>query len=228
MVFLKTNLHYEKFPFVLIVFFCFSCKKNNDSNSEQHLFENLSLETQSLLKQQDMSSMKQSYSMLTDDEQEKLWAFKLSYILKHDELTQKQNHLLTKMLHFLTENGISSMKKNNMIPDHFMNENANSFYENFSAEQLYFIIEHPFIKEGFSLKYAKEYLINPDYRNSANLTNSTARVEGSCSCRYDIGCGLGNSCNTNSSCSGGNNCGLFGTSTCKGTCERGSGVPVLS
>ncbi len=215
--------------FTVFLMFVFSCTKNESDALQEHteLLDELSFETQAVLQQTDLTSMKQGYSMLSDIEQERLWKAKLSYIIKHDKLSDSQRNLLKSIYNLLAKNGISNMKADNSIGENYFTANKDVFYRNFSTQQLFFIIEHPFIKPGFSLKYAKEYFSSMSFKTSQNTGSNELVVEGSCQCLYDIGCGFGNICNKNAPCSGGSDCGFFGTSRCKGVCERANGGPVL-
>ncbi len=221
----------KKILFTVIVStaFLFSCKKNESPSLQEpeDLFKNLSVETQAVLSQTDLTSMKQGYSMLSDKEQEELWKSKLGYIIKHDELSIMQRKIIVEMYDLLNKNGISKMKADNSIGERFFDKKKEDFYRNFSTEQLFFLIEHPFIKPGFSIKFANQYITNISFTINGKSDSGDLAIEGSCECLYDIGCGFGNICNKKAPCSGGTDCGLFGTSRCKGVCEQANGGPTL-
>ncbi len=212
---------------VILLIILISCNKDVVNDVEEDFFNQLSLETKAVLNQTDLVAMKQGYSMLSDNEQEALWNSKLSYIIENDDLNSSQKNILISMHDLLEKHGISKMKSDNSIADKFWVSNKVALYRHFSSEQLYFIIEHPFIKKDFSLKYANKYFSDITF-NSEKLTSTGQNVtESSCECLYDIGCGFGNICNKNTPCSGGTDCGFWGTSRCKGACEQANGGPVL-
>ncbi|MBI2730452.1 MAG: bacteriocin fulvocin C-related protein [Sphingobacteriales bacterium] len=95
--------------------------------------------------------------------------------------------------------------------------------EAFTKEQTYLLVECAYTNGNFSIFKADKYLANLE--SSKNSPIAAASV--ACSCRYDIGCGFGNLCNSGGCPTTNGGCGLFGTSSCTGTCSQGNGGPII-
>jgi hypothetical protein len=200
---------------VLVLTFCtfmlLSCKKDKQTQNE---LENLSSLTKEVLQLPGLQQMKEAQSLLSLTERQELWEAKLSVILKNDgeRLNSDQRKIINSIRSVLLKNGIEKLVKNPSIGEDFINKNLVYFERHFTKEQLYILVESPFISQNYSLTRPGGVI--------PNLVDPNGPPS-SCTCLYNLGCpGFNNDCVTkNATCTLVTNCGLFGTSNCKGRCE---------
>jgi hypothetical protein len=199
---------------VLVLTFCtfmlLSCKKDKQTQNE---LENLSSLTKEVLQLPGLQQMKEAQSLLSYTERQQLWETKLSIILENGDadLSKEQKKIITSLRAVLSNTGFEKLLKALSIGEEFVNKNNEDLERNFTKEQLYILIESPFISQNYSL-------------TKPGITPNLVDPDGpplSCTCLYNLGCpGFNNDCETSgATCTRVVNCGLFSTSNCKGRCE---------
>jgi hypothetical protein len=204
----------NKRTLVLVLTFCtfmiVSCKKEKQGANK---LDKLSSLTKELIALPSLQQMKEAQSLLSYTERQELWETKLSIILENGDrdLTKEQKKIINTLKAVLNNNGFEKMIKNPSIGEEFLNKNLSYFERNFTKEQLYILVESPFISQNYSL-------------TKPGITPNLVDPDGpplSCTCLYNLGCpGFNNDCETSgATCTRVVNCGLFSTSNCKGRCE---------
>jgi hypothetical protein len=220
---------------ILLCIFCLqtfqSCTKNGEIANEQDLAKsNLSYATQRAILAPNLITLKQSVSLLSDEERQKLWELRLNQILKNDagKLTKEQNTIILSIRDFLATKTIKELVKNPKEGEVFIKSQLEYFQKHFDNAQLFMLIECPYYSDDISIFKSMEYLTKIDHNilsRTADETDLTfddeTSVEPKCTCYYSIYCSIGGggggTCNTGG-CQKNANCGLAGTSNCKGRC----------
>lgn len=211
------GIHKLFVAFTLLVFI--SCQKlgneeplKNDADLSPITIEVLNLKS--------LNAMKQGYVMLSTQEQKELWFLKYESIIKNDfkSLTKAQKEIVNQLYSILKNTGIKALKANPEKGDLFLQANLSLFEKHFTKGQLNLLIESPYYTDGFSILNADNYL--------SSIDQTVSMLAGDCSCRYDIGCGIGNFCDVENCEATSDGCGLFGTSRCIRRCSEANG-PVL-
>lgn len=198
---------------ILIVILSISCKKVENKIPN---FEKIDKNTEIVLSQKTVSSMKQTYSLLSIKEKEILWLEKLNAVLKNDrqQLTRNQADLIIELKQLLVTNGMELLVKNPILGEDFLDKNIKNFERNFTKKQIYILIEFPYYVKNFSIFNSDSYLAHMDEELGDDGTGSNK-----CDCRYDLGCPGSSYCNWNDNCIGIWECGVFGGSRCRGNCK---------
>lgn len=198
---------------ILLTFYITSCKKNSN---------NITNETEAVLGSKTILELRQSYKLLSVQAKEALWNKKFNTILVNDKnkLTTKQYKIVVMVKDFMNSKTIQSLINNPKDGEVFVKSNLEYFYQNFTPQELYLLIECPYYCNDFSILKSGEYL---DKLIKAGYQSKTAPIYPSnCSCYYTIYCQATNG-GTGSCIDGGCNtvseCGLFGTSNCSGSCK---------
>ncbi len=218
--------------FLIMIISLIRCTKDNGNPENQ--FPELSLGTNKAINTENLTALKQSVSLLTNDEKYNLWQIKLSAILENDraKLTSDQKNIIIEVKSLLDNYNFEALKQNPEIGDNFIKSNINRFEKHFDNVQLYMLIECPFFCKNFSLFKSKEYLSKIDpVTISSSIYEEDAPGDGgggpslsNCYCKYSIYCSSspqpsgGRVC-VDGSCNTVSGCGLFGSSSCTGKCK---------
>lgn len=199
------------FSVVLSTLIMIGCQKEKSIINET---KTLTHATRQAINSGSLTAIKQSYSLLTNEEKQTLWDTKWNTILKIDanQLTSEQLKIVMMIKTFVDSITIESLYKNPIPGETFIKSNLSYFEKHFSKAQLYLLIECSYFCDDFSLLKSMEYL-NPFLPFSYG--------SGNCECYYtlycDLGGGGGGTC-VWGECSKIIGCGLTGTSNCKGRC----------
>jgi hypothetical protein len=227
---MKKTLFFKIYlAFILNLLLLQSCTKNEsiiqyDNNDRSGLTH----ETQMALKAPNLTSLKQSVSLLSPEERQKLWILRWNTMLKNDasKLTTDQKNIIISMRDFLTKNPVSELLKNPTSGELFIKSQLPFFEKHFNNAQLYMLIECPYFTKSISVFNSLEYLNAIDRPYPSTNTNAT---EGSfitdisamprCQCFYSIYCSFKNRgvC-LSGGCTKVSGCGLASTSNCTGLC----------
>lgn len=221
---------------ILLCIFCLqffqSCTKNEEIVNEQSLTKsNLSYETQRAIYSPNLTTLKQSVSLLSDEERQRLWELRLNKILKNDagNLTKEQNGIIVSVRDFLVAKTIKELIKNPKEGEFFIKSQLTYFQKHFDNAQLFMLIECPYYTDNISIFKSMDYLTKIDHdillRNgdeNLEYSDELAPQEQKCTCYYSIYCSIGGggggTCDTGG-CVKNANCGLAGTSNCTGRCR---------
>jgi hypothetical protein len=204
--------------FILSCAFFVACQKNSPVPASSNLPEAVlkAIGSPTIL------SLRQSYALLTVSEKQSLWQTKLDAILVNDadKLTCDQRKIVQSFRNLAEKNSFSHLIKDGSTGENFVNTNMSYFKKHFSSEQLYFLFECCYYRQGFSIFKTAEYL------SALTETSYNTPPEGTvCTCYYSVYCETtphqpGNSCiSKNNPCQKVKECGLFSTSNCTGTCQ---------
>lgn len=209
-----------------------SCSKKEVSS-----FDSLSSLTKEVISQKSFYSLNHGHAMLSVEEREQLWKFKLSFILsnKRERFTSEQRSIVVELNSFLLRHGMKELLKKPQLGNQFLDTRLPYFSKHFSKEQLNILLESPLLLPNLVISdidatYMNNLFQSTNNFNSVQVASATSRPEGgSCTCRYDLGCpGSSNYC-INSGCQSNPSyemCGVFGTSNCTKRCSGGE--PNLS
>lgn len=207
-----------------------SCSKNVSSpQNENPDRSELTHETQMALLAPNLTSLKQSVSLLTPEERQNLWILRWNTMLKNDaaQLSVEQKNIILSMRDFLIRNPVSALIKNPAAGEQFIKSQLQRFEKHFTNAQLYMLIECPYFTPNISIFKSLDYLNAIDHPYTTASTNAT---EGSyyteiskspqCECIYSIYCSIAERkvCVTGG-CTKKYGCGLVGTSNCTGLCS---------
>ena len=228
---MKKTLFFKIYlAFILNLLLLQSCTKNEsiiqyDNNDRSGLTH----ETQMALKAPNLTSLKQSVSLLSPEERQKLWILRWNTMLKNDasKLTADQKNIILSLRDFLLKNPVAKLLKNPASGESFLTSQLPFFEKHFTNAQLYMLIECPYFTKSISVFKSLEYLNAIDHPYPSMNTNAT---EGSfittisatprCECFYSFYCSI----KTRGICTSDNcikkiGCGIAGTSNCTGLCS---------
>jgi hypothetical protein len=208
------------------------CSKN--TISEQSDIENFSAATKQVLNSKTLLELKQSYSLLSNDEKQILWATKLDAILRNSgaKLSVDQRNIINSLKTFVDKKTFEKLSKDPTAGELFIAKNLPYFEKHFSKPELYLLIECPYFCNSFSIEKSMDYLsvidkkqVAPELENKTSSIDELEPIDGDggskCTCYYSIYCqiggGGGGTCNTGG-CAKIKECGLFGNSNCTGSC----------
>lgn len=201
-------------PIIIVLSFVVACQKEKGIIDET---ATLTHATRQAINAGSLTAIKQSYSLLTNEEKQTLWDTKWNTILKNDanKLTSEQLKIVVMIKTFVDSITIERLYKNPTPGEIFIKGNLSYFEEHFSKAQLYLLIECPYFYNDFSLQSI--VLPQPiDPREEGGNSGSL------CTCYYSIYCqtvGGGGTCQSGGCITGSPNCGLTGTSNCVGLCR---------
>ena len=206
---------------LVLVSLLFACQKTVSETNE------LSRDTIAMLKAENLLDLRQRYRMLSNNEKQTLWETKYAYILQHNQLSldEEQILIIKKFQKLLIENPIGSGR--GFIADAYLMENLDFIRKNFTDPQLFLLIECPFFKEDFDVRFAESYIQQLSSRNTKRLSGveepgGDVGLESKCTCLYSISCWSHNGgttyCKTQI-CAQIRDCGFWGDSNCTGRCE---------
>ncbi len=201
-----------------------SCKNNSDLIPQQ--VNELSVSTNRAIAAPTLVTLKQSVTLLSDDDRKTLWEVKLQTILDNDKnkLNVEQRKIVLQVKSFLDNTNFASLKKNPKLGDEFYRSNLINFQKFFDSYQLYMLLECPYLTKDFSIFRAQEYLQKIDSHMSIIDGKNSGRMPGgNCACYYSVYCETtpsagGNSC-IDGGCTAVGGCGMFGGSNCTGKCQ---------
>ena len=210
------------FVILLATFSIFGCSK--DSLHSGSDIAQLSDATKQAISSGRLKLIKQSYSMLSTDEQQLLWNTKLNAILDNDKskLTTDQRKIINSIKALVDKNTFAKLRKNPKDGEDFLKSNLSYFQKHFSNPQLLMLIECPYFCDNFSIFNSNIYL------NTLDLIEDTGDGGGGsgggglgsrCNCFWSLSCWVGfGSCITGG-CGTVTECGLFNHSNCTGRCS---------
>jgi hypothetical protein len=210
--------------------FFVSCSKNTVSNQSD--IENFSAATKQVLSSKTLLELKQSYSLLSNDEKQILWQTKLDAVLRNNgsKLSVEQKNIINSLKNFVDKKTFEELSKDPTAGELFITKNLPYFEKHFSKPELYLLIECPYFCDNFSIEKSMDYLsvidkkqVSPELEYKATSEAELEPVDGggNCTCFYSIYCqiggGGGGTCNTGG-CAKIKECGLWGNSNCTGSC----------
>ncbi|WP_216848848.1 bacteriocin fulvocin C-related protein [Pedobacter sp. L105] len=203
--------------FTLPFLFFMSCTK--DSTKIEDVNRNLSVATKQVLKSTSILELRQSYSLLSSNDKQKLWNAKWNAILKNDSLTlnTRQKAIIVAIQNFVNSVTVEKLYEDPSQGEIFLKKNLPYFGENFTRKQLYLLIECAYFNDNFSIQKADNYI--NDLNNTSNRI-LIPNVVTSCDCYYSISCGVLNATCNDNSCRQKGTCGITGSSNCTGTCSN--------
>lgn len=223
-----------KYYFRIIYLLSFVClvaiscsKKDNDTFSKE--IESLSFATNKAILAPNLETLKQSVTLLSDNERKDLWELKFQTILEKDKLSTEQRNIIQQIKSFLDNTSFDYLRKNQKESDAFLKSNLPNYKKHFDAYQIYMLIECSFFCKNFSIFNAEKYLNKLDNRSDRNIdgdsneSNLNAPAVSNCSCYYSVYCETtphegGNSC-IDGGCKKVGGCGMFGGTNCSGKCK---------
>ncbi len=210
--------------------FLMSCSKN--ASSQANDVENLSTATKQVLNSKTLLELKQSYSLLSNNERQILWATKLDAILRNSgaKLSVEQKNIINSLKNYVDKKTFEELSKDPTAGELFITKNLTYFEKHFSKPELYLLIECPYFCNDFSIEKSMDYLsvidkkqVSPEVEYKTSSMAELEPVDGgsNCTCYYSIYCqiggGGGGTCNSGG-CTKIKECGLWGNSNCTGSC----------
>jgi hypothetical protein len=208
--------------YLIIALFFVGCTRSNVTNEEQPVLSPAIIEA---LEKNTIPEIKNSVSLLTNEEKELLWKTKLETIQKNDDrkFTTDQKTIIKMLQNVLALNGYTKLIANPKIGEEFIGSNLEYFAKHFTKEQLFLLVESPYFTFDFSVFNSEKYLQTFIKAEALSVGDPDGDIGDApkCTCIYSISCsGSSNNCeDKKDECVKQPKCGLFGTSNCTGRCS---------